>query len=46
MTLAPYVRIVARGQGRARAMTMEEAQHAMALILTGDAPHPKRLGPF
>lgn len=37
MTLAPYVRIVARGQGRARAMTMDEAQAAMGLILTGQA---------
>ena len=43
MTLAPYVRIVARGQGRARAMTFEEAQHAMALILSGDAA-PEAVG--
>lgn len=41
MSLAPYVRIVARGKGRARAMTLAEAQDAMALILRGDAA-PKR----
>lgn len=37
MTLAPYVRIVARGQGRARALTFDEAQSAMATILRGQA---------
>jgi len=43
MTLAPFVQIVARGQGRARAMTMDEAQQAMALILRGDAA-PEAVG--
>ncbi|HCP82675.1 MAG TPA: glycosyl transferase family protein [Octadecabacter sp.] len=43
MTLAPFVRIVARGQGRARAMTMAEAQDAMALILNGEAA-PEAVG--
>jgi len=43
MTLAPFVQIVARGQGRARAMTMDEARAAMALILTGDAA-PEAVG--
>jgi len=43
MTLAPFVQIVARGKGRARAMTMDEAQEAMALILTGDAA-PEAVG--
>lgn len=43
MTLAPFVQIVARGQGRARAMTMDEAQQAMALILNGDAA-PEAVG--
>ena len=43
MTLAPFVQIVARSKGRARAMTMDEAQQAMALILTGDAA-PEAVG--
>lgn len=43
MTLAPFVQIVARGQGRARAMTMPEAQEAMTLILNGDAA-PEAVG--
>jgi anthranilate phosphoribosyltransferase len=43
MTLAPYVQIVARGKGRAGAMTMHEAQEAMALILIGDAA-PEAVG--
>lgn len=43
MTLAPFVQIVARGKGRARAMTMPEAQEAMTLILTGDAA-PEAVG--
>lgn len=43
MTLAPFVQIVARGKGRARAMTMDEAQEAMALILTGNAA-PEAVG--
>ncbi|MCF2872662.1 glycosyl transferase family protein [Octadecabacter sp. G9-8] len=37
MTLAPFVRIVARGAGRARPLTMPEAQEAMTLILQGEA---------
>ena len=43
MSLAPFVQIVARGKGRARSMTMAEAQDAMALILTGDAA-PEAVG--
>ncbi|WP_108815092.1 glycosyl transferase family protein [Loktanella sp. Alg231-35] len=43
MTLAPFVQIVARGKGRARAMTMDEAREAMALILTGGAA-PEAVG--
>jgi anthranilate phosphoribosyltransferase len=41
--LAPYVQIVARGKGRARAMTMDEAQEAMTLILSGAAA-PEAVG--
>lgn len=37
MSLAPFVQIVARGKGRARAMTLAEAKEAMTLILQGDA---------
>jgi len=35
MTLAPFVRIVAQGKGRARALTQAEAQEAMTVILEG-----------
>lgn len=39
-SLAPYVRIVARGPGRARPLTQKEAAEAMGLILSGAAdPH-------
>ena len=43
MSLAPFVRIVALGKGRARAMTMAEAQEAMTLVLGGDAA-PEAVG--
>lgn len=43
MTLAPYVQIVARGKGRARAMTQEEAEQAMSVILRGNAD-PEAVG--
>lgn len=43
MSLAPFVRIVARGKGRARTMTMAEAQEAMRIVLRGDAA-PEALG--
>jgi len=43
MSLAPFVRIVARGKGRARSMTMAEAQEAMTLVLGGDAA-PEAVG--
>jgi len=43
MSLAPFVQIVARGKGRARAMTLREAQDAMAMILRGDAA-PEAVG--
>jgi len=43
MSLAPFVQIVARGKGRARAMTVAEAHEAMALILSGAAA-PEAVG--
>lgn len=43
MTLAPYVRIVAQGKGRARSLNFEEARQAMGIILTGDAA-PEAVG--
>ncbi|SEV93477.1 Anthranilate phosphoribosyltransferase [Cognatiyoonia koreensis] len=43
MSLAPFVRIVARGTGRARPLTLPEAQEAMALILQGNAA-PEAIG--
>ena len=43
MSLAPYVRILARGQGRARPFTLDEAREAMALMLREDAD-PEALG--
>lgn len=43
MTLAPFVRILARGKGRARTLTFDEARQAMALILAGEA-EPEAVG--
>ncbi|MDX8351175.1 glycosyl transferase family protein [Cognatiyoonia sp. IB215182] len=43
MSLAPFVQIVARGKGRARSMTLDEAQQAMTLILQGQAA-PEAVG--
>lgn len=43
MTLAPYVRILARGQGRARGFTQAEAAAAMTLMLTPGAD-PEAVG--
>lgn len=43
MSLAPFVRIVARGKGRARALTLEEAHKAMTCILQGNA-EPEAVG--
>jgi len=43
MSLAPYVRIVARGQGRARALELDEAHSAMTMILRGEAD-PEAVG--
>jgi anthranilate phosphoribosyltransferase len=43
MTLAPYVRIIARGKGRARALSQQEAQEAMTLMLSGTA-EPEAIG--
>ncbi len=43
MTLAPYIRIVARGKGRARSLTKPEATEAMGLILSGKAD-PEAIG--
>lgn len=43
MSLAPYVRILARGQGRARSLTQDEARAAMALMLSPGAD-PEAVG--
>lgn len=43
MSLAPYVRIVAQGKGRARPLTQVEAKQAMGIILSGNAA-PEALG--
>ncbi len=43
MSLAPFVRIVAQGKGLARALTLDEAQEAMAVILEGRAA-PEAVG--
>lgn len=43
MTLAPYVRIVAQGKGRARSLTLDEASEAMSVILSGQAA-PEAIG--
>jgi len=43
MTLAPFIQIVARGQGRARPMTMDEAKGAMKIMLAGCAA-PEAIG--
>lgn len=41
--LAPYVRIVAQGKGRARSLTQQEAQEAMSIMLSGQAA-PEAIG--
>lgn len=43
MTLAPYVRIVAQGKGRARSLTLDEADAAMTLMLSGESA-PEAIG--
>ena len=43
MSLAPYVRILARGQGRARGFTQDEAEAAMELMLAPGAD-PEAVG--
>ena len=43
MSLAPFVQIVARGKGRARPMTFDEAKEAMTLILEGNTA-PEAVG--
>ncbi|KEJ95542.1 Anthranilate phosphoribosyltransferase [Pseudosulfitobacter pseudonitzschiae] len=43
MTLAPYVAILGRGQGRARSLTMDEARAAMKIILSGEGA-PEAIG--
>ena len=43
MSLAPYVRIVAQGKGRARPLSMAEADTAMSVILSGEAA-PEAVG--
>lgn len=41
--LAPYVQILGRGPGRARSLTIDEAQTAMTIILSGEA-QPEAVG--
>ncbi|UMA66236.1 glycosyl transferase family protein [Roseivivax marinus] len=43
MSLASYVRILGRGQGRARGFTRDEAREAMSLMMQGDAD-PEAVG--
>ncbi len=43
MSLAPYVRILARGQGRARSLSLDEAREAMTLMLSS-AADPEAIG--
>lgn len=43
MTLAPYVRIVAQGKGRARPLALDEADDAMTIMLSGQAA-PEAVG--
>ena len=43
LTLAPFVQILGRGPGRARSLTMAEAQTAMGITLSGDAA-PEAVG--
>ncbi|WP_341368689.1 glycosyl transferase family protein [Yoonia sp. BS5-3] len=43
MSLRPFVQIVARGQGRARPLTQDEAFEAMQVMLSGDFD-PEALG--
>ena len=43
MSLLPYVQTVARGQGRARPLTQDEAFDAMQIMLSGDF-YPEALG--
>ena len=43
MSLTPYVQIVARGKGRARTMTLDEAREAMTTILQ-DRAEPEAVG--
>lgn len=43
MSLAPFVQIVARGKGRSRTMTFEEAREAMSIMLHDDTP-PEAIG--
>ncbi|SFR33975.1 Anthranilate phosphoribosyltransferase [Yoonia tamlensis] len=43
MTLTPFVQIVARGTGRARPLTLDEAKSAMHVMLSGKA-EPEALG--
>lgn len=43
MSLAPYIRILGRGPGRSRSLTLEEAREAMQIMLSGDAA-PEAVG--
>ncbi|MHA7876072.1 glycosyl transferase family protein [Roseivivax sp.] len=43
MSLAPYVRILARGPGRSRGLTQAEAREAMTLML-GEEADPEAIG--
>ena len=42
---APYVRILARGKSNTRPLTLDEADEAMTMILTGQAA-PEQIGAF
>ncbi|MEL7211772.1 MAG: glycosyl transferase family protein [Pseudomonadota bacterium] len=43
MSMAPFIRIIAQGKGRARSLTQAEATEAMTLILSGEAA-PETIG--
>ena len=42
-SLSPFVQILGRGPGRARSLTMDEAQAAMTVVLSGQAA-PEAVG--
>ena len=42
---APYVRTLGRGPGKSRALTRDEARHALTMVLRGEAA-PEQVGAF